>query len=51
MVRKNGNVKNVQRNMLFNLIGKLIQKHVAPERIDVTVEPSSQGNNKTFNVM
>jgi hypothetical protein len=44
MVRRSGNVKNAQRNMLFNLIGKHILRLVALENIDVIVAPSSLGN-------
>lgn len=43
MVKKNGNVTNVPRFMLFNLIGRLTLRPVALKSIDVTVEPSSLG--------
>lgn len=43
MGRRNGSVRNAQRSMLFNLIGKLILKPVVQENIDVTVEPFSPG--------
>ncbi|TXG56987.1 hypothetical protein EZV62_018300 [Acer yangbiense] len=43
MVRRNGSVRNALRGMLFNLIGKLILRLVAPENTDVTVALSSQG--------
>lgn len=43
MGRGNGSVRNAQRSMLFNRIGRLILKPVGLENIDVTVEPFSQG--------
>lgn len=43
MGRRNGSVRNAQRSMLFNRIGRLILKPVGLENIDVTVEPFSQG--------
>lgn len=49
MVRKNGSVRSVLRGMLFNLIGKLIQKLVELENTDVTVGLFFQGN-KLFNL-
>ena len=41
--RRSGNVKSAQSDMLFSLIGKPTPKFVAPESIDVIVEPFSQG--------
>jgi len=49
MEKRNGNVRNVRKFMLFNRIGKLTPKLVALENIDVTVEPFSQGNNPNPN--
>lgn len=43
MGRRSGNVKNAQRFMQFNQIGKLILKPAELENIDVTVEPFSPG--------
>lgn len=43
MERRNGSVRNAQRSMQSNLIGRLTPKHVALENIDVTVEPFSPG--------
>lgn len=37
--KKNGNVINVQKNMLCNLIGRLIKRHVEQENTNVTVVP------------
>lgn len=50
MERRNGNVTSVPRSMLFNLIGKLIQRLVAQKNTDVTVELSSPGNSITFTI-
>ena len=44
MERKSGSVRNAQRSMLFNQIGRLILRPVEQENIDVIVEPFSQGN-------
>lgn len=44
MVRRSGNVRSALRGMQFNQIGKLTLRLVALESTDVTVEPSSQGN-------
>ena len=43
MEKRSGNVKNVQRNMQFNQIGKLIVKLVELESTNVTVAHSFQG--------
>jgi len=43
-VRRSGSVKSAPKNTLFNLIGKLTPKPVAPESISATVAPSSPGN-------
>ena len=43
MGRRSGSVKNAQRSMLFNQIGRLTPKPVEQESIDVTVEPFSPG--------
>lgn len=44
MVRRNGNVRNAQRSMQFNQIGKHTPKLVALGSTDVTVAPFFQGN-------
>jgi hypothetical protein len=43
MVRRNGNVKSVQKNTQFNLIGKLIAKFVELENTNAIVEPFFPG--------
>jgi len=43
MGRRSGSVKNAQRSMLFNQIGRLTLKPVEQESTDVTVEPFSPG--------
>lgn len=43
MGRRSGSVRNVPRNMLFNLIGKLILRFVAQGNINATVERFSPG--------
>ena len=43
MERKNGNVISAPRNMLCNLIGKLIQRPVAQRNTNVTAAPFSPG--------
>ena len=42
--RRSGSVRNAQRSMQFNQIGRLTLKPVGQENIDVTVEPSSPGS-------
>lgn len=44
MVKRSGNVRNVQSVMQFNQTGKLTPKPVVPKSIDVTVELYFQGN-------
>ena len=48
MERRNGSVRNAQRSMPFNQIGRLTLKPVEQESIDVTVEPFSPGNFSFF---
>lgn len=43
MGRRSGSATGVQRSMLFNQIGRLTQRYVAPRSTDVTVGQSSQG--------
>jgi hypothetical protein len=43
-VRRNGSVRNAQKDMLFNLIGKPILRLAVLENTDVTVALFSQGN-------
>jgi len=50
-VRRSGNVKSVQRNTLFILIGKRIPKYVVPRNTNVTVAPSSPGSNQLSNYL
>nr|TKS14141.1 hypothetical protein D5086_0000042150 [Populus alba] len=40
MARRNGNVTSARRNMQYNLIGKLIKRHVVRGNTSVIVEPS-----------
>ena len=51
MGRRNGSVRNVQRFMLFNPIGRLILRLVELESINVIVEPFSPGKIQNFNYM
>ena len=44
MERRNGSVRNAQKDMLFNLIGKPILRLAVLENTDVTVALFSQGN-------
>jgi hypothetical protein len=41
--RRSGSATGAQRSMLYNQIGKLTQRYVAPRSTDVTVEQYSQG--------